>query len=193
MYKRCVSEKSASQQRMFEAALLDMMKDRLFEEVSISELCRRAGLSRKTFYRLYDAKADVIYAMIDHAILDAQGFVPDESVGPGGLHKFLAYWKSKKDLLDMLQKNRISALLPQQAVIHIMHELPELVRCFGAEKSEYGKDTMIFYVSGLFSLVLEWAGRDFDRSIDEMAAIIMQLLITPPVKRPLTVDVEKII
>ena len=109
MYSRCVSEKSAAQQRKFEAAMLELMKNRLFEEISISELCRFTGLSRKTFYRLYEAKADVIYGMIDHALLDAQGFVPDESVGPGGLHKFLAYWRSKKELLDVLQKNRISA------------------------------------------------------------------------------------
>lgn len=186
MYRRCVSEKSAAQQRQFESAMLELMKTSLFEEISISELCRHTGLSRKTFYRLYDAKADVIYAMIDHALLDAQGFVPDESVGPGGLHKFLAYWKSKKDLLDMLQKNRISALLPQQAVQHVMHEAPEIVRCFGAD-SEYGREKMIFYVTALFALVQDWHNQDFDRSIDALSAMMMQLMTTPPVKEPLDI------
>jgi AcrR family transcriptional regulator len=187
MYSRCVSEKSAAQQRQFEAALLEMMKERLFEEISISELCRYTGLSRKTFYRLYDAKADVIYAMIDHAILDAASFVPDESVGPGGIHRFLAYWKSRKELLDMMKQNRISALLSQQAVIHIMNEAPEIVRCFGAEDSVFGRDKMIFYVSGIFSLVLTWHDRDFDLSIDEMSALLMNLMTTVPVKEPLKI------
>lgn len=184
MYSHCVSEKSAAQQRQFEAALQELMKERLFEEISISELCRYTGLSRKTFYRLYEAKADVVYAMIDHAILDAEGFVPDESVGPGGLHKFLAYWKSRKDLLDVLKKNRISALLPQQAVKHAMVEAPEIVRCFGAD-SEYGREKMIFYVTALFALVQDWHNRDFDRSIDALSAMMMQLMTTPPVKEPL--------
>lgn len=184
MYSHCVSEKSASQQHRFEAAMLELMKDRLFEEISISELCRYTGMSRKTFYRLYEAKADVIYAMIDHALLDAQGFKPDESVGPGGLHKFLAYWKSKKELLDMLQKNRISALLPQQAVQHVMREAPEIVRCFGAD-SDHGREKMIFYVTALFALVQDWHSKDYDRSIDELSAMMMQLMTTPPVKTPL--------
>ena len=188
MYRRCVSEKSAAQQRQFETALLELMKKRLFEEISVSELCRHAELSRKTFYRLYDAKADVIYAMIDHALLDAGTFEPDETVGPGGLHRFLAYWKSRKELLDMLKRNRISALLSQQAVIHIMHEAPEIARCFGADDSPYGRELIVFYTTGLFSLVLDWADRDFDRSIDEMSAMIMDLLINPPVKRPLPMD-----
>lgn len=184
MYSQCVSERSATQQRRFEAAMLELMKDRLFEEISISELCRYSGLSRKTFYRLYEAKADVIYGMIDHALLDAQGYVPDETVGPGGLHKFLGYWRSRKELLDMLQKNRISALLPQQAVQHVMREAPEIVRTFGAD-SEYGREKMIFYVTALFALVQDWHSRDFDRSIDELSAMMMQLMTTPPVKKPL--------
>lgn len=183
MYKRCVSEKSAAQQRKFEAALLELMKDRLFEEISISELCRFTGLSRKTFYRLYDAKADVVYAMIDHALLDAESFEPEETVGPGELHRFLAYWKTRKELLDVMKKNRISALLSQQAVIHIMNEAPEIVRWFGAEDSPYMTEAMVFYVSGLFSLVLTWHNRDYDLSIDELSSLIMRLLTRPPVKR----------
>ena len=190
MYSRCVSEKSAAQQQKFEAAMLELMKDRLFEEISVSELCRYTGLSRKTFYRLYEAKADVIYAMIDHALLDAGRFQPDKTVGPGGLHRFLAYWRTQRNLLDMLKKNQISALLSQQAVIFIMEEAPEIARCFGADDTPNGRDAIVFYVSGLFSLVLDWAYRDFDRSIDEMSALIMDLLINPPVKRPLTTSSE---
>ncbi len=188
MYSRCVSEKSAAQQRQFEAALLEIMKDRLFEEVSISELCRFAGLSRKTFYRLYEAKADVVYAMIDHAILDAGSFIPDQSVGKGGMHKFLSYWKSRSELLDVLKKNRISALLSQQAVIHIMQEAPEIRRCFGAEGDVHGEERMIFYVTGLFSLVLAWHNRNFDLSVDEMAALLMNLMTTVPIKQALPMD-----
>jgi AcrR family transcriptional regulator len=190
MYSRCVSEKSAAQQRQFEAALLKMMKDRLFEEISVSELCRNTGLSRKIFYRLYESKADVVYALIDHVLLDAGSFEPDETVGAGRLHRFLAYWKSQKELLDVMKKNRISALLSQQAVIHIMQEAPEIARCFGADDSPYGRELIVFYITGLFSLVLDWAYRDFDYSIDEMSAMIMDLLFNPPVKMPLPVSAE---
>lgn len=192
MYRRCVSEKSAAQQRQFESAMLEMMKQRLFEEISISELCRHAGLSRKTFYRLYDAKHDVIYALIDHTILDAGSFEPDESVGSGGLHRFLAYWKSRKELLDVLKQNQISALLSQQAVIHVMEEAPEIAHCFGADDSPFGRELIIFYISGLFSLLLDWAYKDFDRSIDEMSALIMELLVKPPVKRKLRTAPEAV-
>lgn len=184
MYCQCVSEKSAAQQRCFEAALLELMEQKLFETISISELCRMTGLSRKTFYRLYDAKADVVYAMIDHAIMDTATFIPDDSVGPGGMHHFLAYWKSQKRFLDVLARNRISALLQQQAIIHVLNEAPELVNCFSAGNPDMKKELVTFCISGLFSLVLDWHERGFDRSIDEMSGILMKVVMTAPVKEP---------
>lgn len=182
MYSQCVSEKSAAQQRRFEAAMQELMAEKLFETVSISELCRKTGLSRKTFYRLYDTKADVVYAMIDHAIMDAATYVPDASVGAGGLHKFLAYWKSRKTFLDVLEKNRISALLQQQAIAHVLRESPEIVRCFSEGAPEMSRELVTFYISGLFCLVLDWHQRGFDRSIDELSEILMELMLTAPVK-----------
>lgn len=189
MYSQCVSEKSAAQQRCFETAMLELMDEKLFESISISELCRKTGLSRKTFYRLYEAKADVVYAMIDHAIMDAASYVPNDSVSSGGLHKFLAYWKSQKTLLDVLQKNRISALLQQQAIAHVLRESPELVRCFSEGAPDMKRELVTFYISGLFCLVLDWHHRGFDRSIDELSAILMELMMTAPVKTPLNVNI----
>lgn len=185
MYKHCASEKAAAQQRQFEAAFVELMGKQLFEDISISELCRITGLSRKTFYRLYDTKADLVYASIDHALLDAAAYIPDDTVGPGGVHKFLGYWKHRKDLLDALSNNRASTILSQQAVIHVMTEAPELMRTFGAENQDHGRDLMMFYITGIFSLVLDWHFRGYDRTIDELSKTIMELLTTTPVKMEL--------
>ena len=185
MYLKCSSEKSAQQQRLFEEALKRSMCVKLFENISISDLCRQTGLSRKTFYRLYETKADVVYAMIDHAILEAESFEPDASVTPGGMHRFFAFWKSQHVLLDALDFNRTSALLQQQAVVHVLREEPEVVACFGAGDSDYTQEMVMFYLSGLFALVQDWHRRGFDRSIDQMAALAMTLFNTPPVKEPL--------
>ena len=181
MYNKCVTDKAASQQRKFESALLELMKDRLFEDISISELCRYTGLSRKTFYRLYETKGDVVYAMIDHTILEEATCEPDPSVAPGELHQFLAFWRSRKELLDVLQKNQISALLSQQAANSALQETPDRLVLFGLEGNVTARDMMLFYLSGLFALVLDWHGRGFDRSIDEVCNVMMELLSKTPI------------
>ena len=181
MYNKCVTDKAAAQQRKFESAFLEMMNDRLFEDISISELCRYTGLSRKTFYRLYETKGDVVYALIDHTIMEEATCEPDPTVGPGELHQFLAFWRSRKDLLDMLQKNQISALLSQQALNIALQETPDRLVLFGVEGNANARDMMLFYLSGLFALVLDWHSRGFDRSIDEVCNVMMELLSKIPI------------
>ncbi len=141
------------------------------------------GLSRKVFYRLYDSKADVIYSLIDRTLLEMGSFAPDPSVKPGGMHRFFAFWLSKRELMDVLEKNRISALIQQQAVVHVMAESPEIVRCFCAENVEYAREMIMFYMSGLFALVWDWHQSGFVRTVDEMADVGMALLMSPPIKQ----------
>ena len=122
MYTLCTTEKTAQQQILFEKAFLQMMLEYHYDEITISELCRRAGLSRKIFYRLFEKKADILYSMIDRALMEVDYYTPEESVGSGELHRFFAYWRHKKDLLDALLKHQNSSLLTDRAIRFAMRE-----------------------------------------------------------------------
>lgn len=56
-YKDTVTKKAA---RDFRNALLKLMQQKDFSEITISELCKTAELSRSTFYRYYTNTNDVI-------------------------------------------------------------------------------------------------------------------------------------
>ena len=182
MYRQCSSEKSVMQQRKFEACFLDTWEKEPYDNISISGLCRDAGMSRKTFYRLFECKSDVVFAMVDHIITDETFYVPDESVGPGDLHRFFAYWKSQKRFLDVLRKNDSSHLLTERAISHIFRDSPEVHHVFGTADSPIARETIIFYLSGMFTMVLDWHRHGFQRSIDEMAALVMTVLTTAPLR-----------
>ncbi len=188
MYIQCSSEKAAVQQRKFEACMQELMRQQPYDSISVSQLCREAGLSRKTFYRLFTTKSDVIFALVDHTIMDAAFYEADESVGPGDMHHFFGYWKTQKDFLDVLAQNNISLVLTQRVIRHVLNEAPDVLHSFGTEPSEAGRETMIFFLSGLFALLLDWHQHGFDRSIDQMSALVMQLLTTVPIKNPQLFD-----
>ena len=46
--------------QLIREALLDLMSERVLSKITISELCVRAGINRKTFYRHYRTIGDVI-------------------------------------------------------------------------------------------------------------------------------------
>ena len=92
MYLNCCNERSAEKQRRLEQCLLELMQTEVYDNISVSALCEKAGISRKTFYRLFTCKIDVVYGLLDHTLMDYAGYVPDASVGPGEFHRFLAFF-----------------------------------------------------------------------------------------------------
>lgn len=185
MYTLCSTEKTAQQQHKFEQTFLQMLLESYYDEITISDLCRRAGLTRKMFYRLFQKKSDVLYSLIDHTLLEASNFIPDESVGPGELHRFFAYWQTQSDLLDALMKHSNSGLLSDRAVRFALNEDTTLVHAFGADEGKFGFETVVFYITGIFSLVLTWHGQGYNHSIDEMSKLMMDILMSPVIKHPL--------
>ena len=183
MYTLCTTEKTALQQKQFEQVFLQMLLESDYDNITVSDLCRRAGLSRKIFYRLFEKKADVMYSMIDRALMEVDYFIPEESVGPGELHRFFAFWLHKKDLLDALLKHQNSSLLTDRAIRFAMREEGSQVRSFGAEAEKGSYEAVVFYLSGIFSVLLVWHAQGYDKSIDEIATLMKDLLTTPAYER----------
>lgn len=185
MYTLCTTEKTALQQLQFEKAFLELSLELPYDDITVSELCRRAGLSRKIFYRLFERKADVLYALLDHTVLDFQTYQPDSSIAPGNLHRFLAFWQDQKLLLDVLKKNGSSHMLTDAVIRHMLRDGSEFNHTLGLNEDPFSREALIFYVSGIFALVLNWHDQGYAQSIDELSAALMYLLATPPVKHPM--------
>ncbi|MBR2527737.1 MAG: TetR family transcriptional regulator [Blautia sp.] len=57
----CGKNKTAcSSQAMIAQTLLALMQQKAYDQISVSELCRDAGISRQTFYSLFSSKENVV-------------------------------------------------------------------------------------------------------------------------------------
>jgi AcrR family transcriptional regulator len=54
MYEGCNKTALTSQSAIAEA-LLNLMKEKPYSKISVSEICKRAGVSRQTFYTLFES------------------------------------------------------------------------------------------------------------------------------------------
>ena len=186
MYRHCTTEKTAAQQKLFEQTLLEAASHQPYQSISVSSLCEMSGLSRKTFYRLFENKEDVLVALIDHTIMDYVHFSgPSDSIGRDILNEpmnLFAYWRCHKPLLDILNETNKVALLMERSVDHILREQREVRAHFGVDQEPYAEDALLFYVSGIMALVLRWYQSGFVRPENEMADLLNQLLYNAPVK-----------
>ena len=184
MYKRCVTEKGAAWQHTLEQTLLSWMADIPFDEISVRSLCAETGISRKTFYRLFTSKEAVLCALIDSVYLDYVNYkdpkIHAESEVEQELQNFFSYWLKQKPLLDALHANQKTGLLIERSVEHIMSDDSHILRFFGVTDPNTCRENLMFYSSGIMSLVLSWHLSGYEKSIKKMADIFYTLLTTPP-------------
>ncbi len=65
MYKKCKTLQSAQRQQHIIETLISLMQTNTYDEISVSTLCEHAEIPRKTFYRYFDSKEDLLQATLD--------------------------------------------------------------------------------------------------------------------------------
>ena len=172
MYRLCTTEKTATQQKQFTDTLLHLLQKQPYQEISISELCRNAGLSRNVFYRLFDSKTDVLHALIDnYCVLCSQ--LDNSDTSKEKITSFYTFWKKNKFLLDILDRDDL-----------FTHLVTRGYECFAHLDIALAKDEYLicFWSSAFTGLLLKWYHSNFARSEEEMAAITYELVANSIIK-----------
>lgn len=178
MYKSCTTERAAQQQRQFENALLCALENSSLAEISVTALCKSTGLSRKTFYRLFETKEDVLVAIVDHTLDDYSAFACKNKQNE--LTAFFEYWQQQKALLDALCANKKNSLLVDRSVVHIQEKESSALRHFNLPMSKNSVERILFYMSGIMALVMHWHQSGFEKTPAEMSEILTELMTVSP-------------
>ena len=179
MYKHCATEESARRQRQLEGCLQELMLTESYPQITISHICDRAGISRKSFYRYFSSKEGCLYALLDHAIFDgASYYLPDHQDNQSVrfiYERFFSYWKSKAPLLDALYRNTMGQLLAERMLEYIVQEEHEF-RYFFRDQADESYERSVFYIAGVMGLVLSWHKSGFSKSVSQMAKILSDMV-----------------
>lgn len=176
MYRKCITEVSVQHQKQVEDALLELMQKIPYADISVTALCQVAKISRRVFYHLFSSKTDALYALIDHSILAAEGYhtdIPDEAL------RFFRYWKEHKSLLAVLTENGLTNLLLERMVSIIVSEDYDIRHWLRTDDPRSGKEILIFNLCGAMGITYNWHYSGYEKSPEEMAALLVQLMRLP--------------
>lgn len=179
MYKYCATEESVRRQRQLEQCLQELMLTEHYSQITISQICDRAGISRKSFYRYFSSKEGCLYALLDHAIFDGAAFyLPDHLNSTStrqNYERFFTYWKEKASLLDALARHSMGQLLTERMLNYSIQEEQEFRYLFGTLAHE-SSERSIFYICGIIGLILIWHKNGFNKSAAQMADILSDMI-----------------
>lgn len=171
---------AAQSKQMILKALLELMERKAYHSISIKELAEYAGLDRKTFYRNFKSKEDVLYLRL-HKL--CQLYRKElEKLPQFTLYSITkAYFlicKQDADFFMLLKKNDLLPL----ALMKFDEYLAELITLFLDDpayrrKSQY---EIYYQAGGFWNVTIRWLEGGAKESPEEMAQIIGAIM--PPLK-----------
>lgn len=175
MYRKCVTEISVQHQKQVTQTLLQMMQKIPYEEITVTQLCQTAGITRRVFYHLFSNKSGVLHALVDHTIMGIEGYGGEIA---NDMLRFFCYWKDQKALLDALQKSQMTGLLLERMISIVLTE--DFDVRYWLQRHGWPNDSqevIIFGLSGLMGLVYSWYFSDYQRDPRELADLMTQMFL----------------
>ncbi|MGN0350313.1 MAG: TetR/AcrR family transcriptional regulator [Roseburia sp.] len=152
-------------------AIISLMQTEDFDSLKISDICKKAGLSRMTFYHYYDSKTAVL---MDYMNTMIEAYQKENEAGKfGSFHEYhhilhaLTFFDQYADFFLTLERAGLHSLI-LEAVNHFMEEQ--------VQPSYSGSVYKLYYYAGaLTNLFLKWEEKGKVDSAEEIALIISQI------------------
>ena len=154
-----------------ESALILLLENQTFGEISISELVKRAGVSRTAFYRNYQSKEDVLQCALGdvvNAILNKLALNPQsEAFWTVLFREVREYCPSIRLLLKAGLGNTLLEEITARAVTR---------EDTGSIAARYGA---ILWAGAVYNVLINWVLNGAEESAEDMAKICMQISSNP--------------
>jgi len=163
-------------------SLIELMKKKPIADIGIKEICALADISRSTFYNYYVDQYDLLRKIEEETI----AFIHDV------LNKYAIYRNDKNAIVKMVEEilqyiadnnKSIYVLFTENGDIHFQRTLfssmykMDLLKSFKnklpdeATKQYY----FLFMATGILGLVCHWINNGMDKSIQELAKLIIKI------------------
>ena len=140
------------------------LQEKPYNKITIADICRKANVSRKTFYRCFHSKQACLLAVIDRHLS-----VSYEEAGHGGLHQYFIYWQHNRDFLRALKANDLCPILWEQAIQFVSQR----------NQQDWDEYQIRFVVTGVLCVIVQWIERDCKESVDHLGKELHKVLTVP--------------
>lgn len=160
-------------------ALIMLMKNNSFQDITITQICQEADLSRRTFYRLFSSKESLIVYHIQMLCESYSHLFDCESDRrlPNVSFLFFDFWGHHKDFLLLLKENHLESLLFET----FSSMLPQIYMYPNCKPIETSNQTIRYYMAifcagGYAMLLLKWIENDCCETKEFMKRVMEELV-----------------
>lgn len=166
-------------QTYFINALLSIMKEKPYQNITVQELAETAQYDRRTYYRYFNSKEDILRLYCSHILGEMTIMMKHENplTVQSGIISYFTFWEKYIPFLRLLQQNNLlhfladeqDELLYYHVGIFVQPEIPQQLE----NAPPISKYAFYFTSGGLWDTLVHWIKEEPRRSPKEMTKYIL--------------------
>jgi AcrR family transcriptional regulator len=162
-------------------SLLQLMDNQVYSDISITDIARKAGLARQTFYRNYQDKDDILFDFLRHQFSHFRELWDEQDIFSEAM--FVSLFRTWKEQMPPSLVGNIcnyDRKIRQIIFRSLDHFIQELFKEHTTTEQERQRSDLYYYAqrslsSTLHVLLIEWTLLRFEQSPEEMGRLTYQL------------------
>lgn len=160
-------------------SLMILMEQKNFKEITITEMAKKAGVSRMAFYRNYNVMEDIIICYLDELLQEYSNQILD--LGKIDIYEsiclYFSYFRKHEKLINNLINSNLTNLLLERCIKLFNSLCKESVcqKSFSPINESYAIE---FISGGLYRLLIQWAKNGMKESDEDMATLVCNIINT---------------
>ena len=157
-------------------ALIELMNEKPFTQITISEIAARAQLDRRTFYRHFKTKEDIITCRIRQLSEHFEGFLQQEKslLTKDIALRFFTICENNKELLSLLYIHKLLPLLLYELnTIFPEHHNRYHAGIYAPHDEGYA---LAYHAGGFWNVLFQWLADGMKKTPEELSATITSFL-----------------
>lgn len=167
-----MNQRIAITKKLLKSSLTEMLQGQSIYQISIRELCQRAGINRSTFYKYYGSQFDLLSEMerdllqrIERTLCSQQDF--RENI----IERVIAYLETDIDFIRLLLNSNVDPQFPEK-----LFSLEPIRRMSGDSRPGLSDSESEYYFCfiqyGAYEMVHKWINKEKRESPAQVATMI---------------------
>lgn len=169
-------QENARVKRSIEDAFFSLMKEKDFSEITVTDIVKRSGVARASYYRNFNSKEDIIkeyFCRLRQEIGLLQGYSSksfDDTLTVSNLATHFSFYLKEKHRVLLLYDNGFGTMMIEESNYFAEEMLGDMP--FNSP-DRY----LLYFVSGaLFNTLIQWLKNGAKESPQEMAQMLLKVI-----------------
>ena len=178
--KESENPRSIRAKKAFREALLDLLKEMPFEEVSVSALSAKAGYSRYTFYNHFESKKDLLHKIIDEKLdkffdvdVGWNMFVDDPEEQKKRFASFFQIWEEDFEIIKLIDAKEFDQVMLERLLDHFtIYFYEEVVPKTSLKLEKISSYVIAINAYTFVGIFREWIKNEMEISPDKLGVLL---------------------